>query len=503
MREKYISWIAWSTLVFSIIYFFVVPLTGDAFVFISHAYITESKFGGGILNAARAWELKPIFNRVFFYILYHLSTMIVGDGDLLNLHIALKFFYLVFILGAAWGVVQVLEKSRKGKLIASHRFLLFSLSCAVLMLLPLADFFQCEYNAVIFCLIAAGILAHGQYRHKVILCALSLLVIATGFKVLTVAIVFQTCILLVLVGECPWRRALLIFFSTIVAFILFIFLLYFVFPQEIYNFMLAPTLQKSNSVSVGAYLKIFRNVIRFFFHFRSGFGMVYVMPFIFLSVAIIIVDFFSNFKVYRTTLTIISLLSGIIAIVIQLHCFYYHYVFILIPIITGLCSVMYLQWSWKIILGAAFFLIFPLIGLLLLNTPLQKWGPWPEKDVYHSWHSITEYDEQQEIKQIIPTNNNRKYTAFYFDDGTGVYLFRYQSACRFFYPLPLIRDASGMPEYQECLLALKSEPDFIVVQHTFLKKMSFFYPDYLKYYELAYKTQKHIVFKHKRLSRVD
>lgn len=434
----------------------LIPITNDMRIFQGVARLTDY-FGYFPMSVDRAWEIKPIGNRMMEYLIYKLVTLFTPFGSpFYSPYVKLVSVFLVF------ACCYYFATRFKGNEIPM--FALTSLSFLTVMnFLAL----QAEWFASLFALLALGLLItkwdhtpqsiYTDYLRvflsppyypdylRLFLCGVVMLFLFNlkGITVLLVVPVFCAAYLL---DEDFQQKAPIAFFSFLFSGFVFFLLCLTLFPYSIKDMAMAARLARVGQYSLITYANTMT---------EKFIGLYPYLPAFFYGAIIGLLQLATIRLPRPKYLVLILMWLFPLAIVFSMGEFYmYHFAVLIFPAIVSVALCVRDPPAWAKLDTLFPFCIASMVVLWLIFTSTFGAITVIENEIWY-----TENQHAAEANALFDIKAQP--STLFLDTGTGAYFFHTNSSCRYSGVLPVqrhtskwnISDLSAYAELYSCIMA--------------------------------------------------
>lgn len=421
----------------ALIYYFWTPYTSDIYVFFGSAHLGEIQYGGGFWGAVNAWELKPIMNRLFIFLVYKISILFTSFENKEAFLLTTRIVYAFFIFAGAYSLSKIIEKI-KGT--TSNFLFTFLVVATGFFLISFRLILQAEYTATILSLFALNLLTNkNRYKHYTGITILAAIIFLKGISIIFVAQVW-----LILIGFFNYnlKQSIRLGFEIAAFCIAFFALTYIFYYQDFIDLKDATCFQASFHVTLPQFLKIllFSGIVELLHnlgHYPA------IIPGLTVFIAYLIINKENAAGRKKIIILVSAWIVGYFAIIIQHKFFVYHFANILLPTIFSLVLITELgNKKLKIVTLSLSFITGALCFIYL--SPLQpKTQNIIGKNLFPKVWSyrmmLSDLNSNNKIIQAKPTGLNQKDTVLYLEPGMGIWCWGSKTASRYYYPLPVQR----------------------------------------------------------------
>lgn len=424
--------VLFSLFIIALISFILTPFNGDVRVFFGVSRQIEVSDGNWFYNVLSTWEIKGFLLRMFFSILYKISTLFVNFGDY-QFEVFTKFLYSIFIMGCLFWSAKLFPY------IAKKKEMFFVLGITIFGSHGWCHM-QAEMTSIVLFILAIALFFNGIFHCKYIFIKsiISGILVGCSFFLKSAVILMAFCIVAVvlLLGvyfNCDRKKVykyiLISGFSCLSFLLIMLGIIYTVYPTEIQNMLDASYFQntlltyKDNYFVLGKIKTLILTYLKCIFY----------IPSLLLGLVLIFInfDYFVLKKAWKIICCqILMWLIPTLFIVISNCYFGYHYFLFLLPIFIEILLFLDRKNEYgKSIFGIAFLAA----GILYISTFSIF-----SKGLYfcvNECRQVYQYNNKY-LSNIV---NSRIKDILYLDDGHAGYVFGKKSYLRWMYPLPLQR----------------------------------------------------------------
>lgn len=419
--------------------FLLIPMTNDMRIFQGVARVTDY-FGSFPFNIDRAWEIKPLGNRLMEYLIYKLVTVFTTFGSPLYSPLV-KLTAAIVVLLCCWYFASKFKE---------HRIPMFAITS--LCFLTVMNFLalQAEWWAVLFSLVALGLLISEddwmkaprvfQFLAGVLMMFIFLMKGVTGLLIIPIF-----CAAYLLDDEFNHKAPIAIFSFLFSGFCFFLLCLT-IFPHAIPDMAMSAQLARVGSHSPSIYLNSM---------FEKFFTLAAYLP-AFLFGAVIGLYQYATIRLPKKKFLALTLMwlfpLGIIFSMGEF--FLYHYAVLVFPAIVAVAfyvrnpptvASLHTLFSFCIYTMVILWLIFTSTAGMITQVENQIWND----ENAHATEAKLLFDIEEQPSTL------------YLDTGTAAYFFHTNTSCRYTGALPVQRNrpewnTTNLPAYTElydCIMA--------------------------------------------------
>lgn len=413
--------------------FILIPITNDMRIFQGVARVTDY-FGAFPFSIDRAWEIKPLGNRLMEYLIYKLVTLFTPFGSPFFSPLV-KLVAAIIIFLCCWYFASKFKE---------HQIPMFALTS--LCFLTVMNFLalQAEWWAAAFSLVALGLLV-SKWKYAPVLSGFMMVFIflLKGITGLLVIPIFCAAYLL---DEDFQHKAPIAFLTAIYfGFLFFIFCLT-IFPHAIPDMIMSSQLAR---VGQHPYPILLNSMFEKFFTLAA-----YLPAFLFA----VVIGFYQYATIRLPKMKFLALsllwLFPLIIVFAMGEFFLYHYAVLIFPAIVSIAIYVRDPPPVAPLKSIFSFCIFTMVILWLIFTSTFGLITAVENQIW-----ADENAHATEAKLLFDIEEQP--STLYLDTGTAAYFFHTNTSCRYTGVLPVQRNrpewnTTNLPAYTElydCIMA--------------------------------------------------
>lgn len=350
------------------IMFFTIHLTGDFQCFISWARQTHNSSSTGIASLSETWELKGLFLRSIFLLLYNLSALFFNDVTL-EFQYVFKLFGLLFLNIIIAAAVYFFPKRYIPDNFSKKQ--IFCICGILLFSVHFASHLQAEFIAVPILLFATSLYLNDSLYLKIVA---GILVGLTFFLKSPIPIMGGSLMAIsMMLKKSSFKDELLSILPLGIGMVVFIFggivFLHHVSPQEIKDMIDASVFQHTLLSSPISFKSLIINFIRFTYFYSLNY---WYNPLVITPILAIVISLAK--REYRIFVLLSLALFFPMAYVVLSNCYfvYHYYLFAYISIIA-FCYLLSVN-SYSTISGLRLFVLVLITSIIafLVNPIIYK-----------------------------------------------------------------------------------------------------------------------------------
>jgi hypothetical protein len=392
--------------------FILIPMTNDMRIFQGVARVTDY-FGAFPFSLDRAWEIKPLGNRLMEYLIYKLVTLITPFGSPLYSPLV-KLTAAIIVLLCCWYFASKFKE---------HQIPMFAVCAYAFLTVMNFLALQAEWWSALFSLVALGLLLSDK-RYAYALCGVVLLFIFL-LKGITGLLIIPILCAAYLLDEDFMQKAPIALFSFFFSGLCFFLLCLTIFPNAIPDMLMSAQLAR---VGQHPYPVLINSMFEKFFTLAA-----YLPAFLFA----VVIGFYQYAtvrlpKMKYLALTLLWLFP--LAIVFAMGEFFlYHYAVLIFPAIVSIAFYVRNPPTVASLQTIFSFCIFTMIILWLIFTSTFGLITAVENQIW-----TDENKHAAEAKVLFDIEQQP--STLYLDTGTAAYFFHTNTSCRYTGVLPVQRN---------------------------------------------------------------
>ena len=151
LSEKFINNFILFLFLFLLVSFVLSPLYMDIRIMLTSSFLSQFYDGNWVCQALQSWELKGALNRIFFYIIYRITTLFTPFASGYLFELIAKIIYTALILVVITFSAKIATEKNQ-----SIRNIVFLICCAFFSVLIEAQM-QCEMTSTLILILAFSI----------------------------------------------------------------------------------------------------------------------------------------------------------------------------------------------------------------------------------------------------------------------------------------------------------------------------------------------------------